>query len=181
MKKISYLPNIITVLRIVGTLTLIFLPPLSMMFYIVYTFCGVTDILDGFIARVTNTSSELGAKLDSIADLMFYATMLLKILPILIEKLPAGIWLVVAAIVILRLISYTIAAIKYHRFAAYHTYLNKVTNAVLFIVPYFIELPIFTAVCKFICIISGVSTLEELIMHLQAKEYSPRKTIFSKK
>ena len=181
MKKISFLPNIITLFRILGTILLIFSPPLSVMFYIVYTFCGVTDILDGLIARLTHSTSELGAKLDSIADLMFYAIMLIKVLHILIEKLPTAIWFVVALIIVLRLSSYIIAAIKYHRFAAYHTYLNKVTGAILFTVPYFIELPFFTAICKFICLLSGVSTLEELIMHITAKEYYPRKTIISKK
>ena len=84
-------------------------------------------------------------------------------------------------IVAVRLFSYVFAAIKYHRFAAYHTYLNKVTGAVLFVVPYFIELSVFPAFCKLICLISGVSTLEELIMHITAREYAPRKTIISKK
>lgn len=181
MKNISYVPNIITVFRIIGTVLLIFSPPLSMMFYIVYTFCGLTDILDGLIARLTHTTSEFGAKLDSVADMLFYAVMLLKILPILIEMLPTTIWYVVATIVVLRIVSYIFAAIKFHRFSSYHTYLNKVTGASLFVVPYLIKFSFFPLFCKVICLLSGISSLEEFIMHIKTKEYTPRKTLFTKK
>ena len=34
-------------------------------------FCGLTDVMDGIIARKTNTVSDFGAKLDTGADFIF--------------------------------------------------------------------------------------------------------------
>ena len=81
-------PNCITCVRIIGALVLLWLKPLSTEFLIVYSLCGVSDALDGFIARATNTTSKFGTILDSIADLVFYSVMLLKVFPTLWDILP---------------------------------------------------------------------------------------------
>jgi len=64
------LPNIITILRILLTpLFIIFiLKDLLIFALIVFTLAGISDGLDGFIARCYNQKSELGAHLDPIAD-----------------------------------------------------------------------------------------------------------------
>lgn len=63
-------PNLLTVLRIVLT-------PLFVVFYLdrqyglalgVFFVCGATDALDGFLARVLDQRSRLGAMLDPLAD-----------------------------------------------------------------------------------------------------------------
>ena len=72
-EKLLTPPNICTMLRIVGTVGLLLIRPLTLPFYLLYTFCGITDVLDGTIARATNSTSEFGARLDSISDLIFYA------------------------------------------------------------------------------------------------------------
>ena len=87
-EKLLTPPNICTMLRIVGTVGLLLIRPLTLPFYLLYTFCGITDVLDGTIARATNSTSEFGARLDSIADLIFYAVMIVKFFPILLEVLP---------------------------------------------------------------------------------------------
>lgn len=155
----------------VGTLILLFITPLSAVFFVIYTLTGVTDILDGFIARKCGLASDFGARLDSIADLLFYAVMLIKILPILISKLPAAIWYAVAAVVILRLAAYITAAVKYKRFASLHTYMNKLTGAVVFTVPYVICLPLASAICLIYCGIAAIASAEELLIHLCGKTY----------
>ena len=43
--------------------------PFSIKFFIIYTYCGISDMLDGTIARKTETSTELGSILDGLADL----------------------------------------------------------------------------------------------------------------
>ena len=75
--------NIITSLRIVATAIMIFMPTLSRRFFVAYTFAGITDVLDGFVASKTGTTSKFGSKLDSLADLFFYVSMMIKILPYL--------------------------------------------------------------------------------------------------
>lgn len=63
-------PNLITVIRILLTpLFVIFLQrDMFPMAILVFTTAGVSDGLDGFIARVFNQRTELGAYLDPIAD-----------------------------------------------------------------------------------------------------------------
>lgn len=130
------IPNIITTLRIIGSICLLFTSPFSKEFFIIYSLCGVSDALDGFIARKTNTASEFGAKLDSISDLVFYAVMLYIIFPVLWYELPSVIWYIVSFIVIIRLCAYTVSVIKYRGFAPLHTYLNKLTGFAVFVIPY---------------------------------------------
>lgn len=164
-------PNFITVTRIIGTICLLFLDAFSRPFYIVYTIAGLSDVLDGWLARRLKVSSELGAKLDSIADLLFYSVMAIKVLPILLQKLPAEIWIAVGIILVLRLCSYLVAAWKYKRFASLHTYMNKLTGAGVFLIPYTILLPIFIPFCAVLSVIAGIASGEELFIHIRNKEY----------
>lgn len=74
--------NLITCIRILCAAALAFLPVLSSSFYAVYLLAGISDMLDGFIARRTNTTSSLGARLDTLADFAFSAVCLLRLLPL---------------------------------------------------------------------------------------------------
>ena len=169
--KIQYLPNLITTFRIIGTAILLFLPILGPAFFVIYTLCGISDVLDGWIARSAHVTSELGARLDSIADMLFYAVMLLKIFPILFENLPIWIWYWVSAVLILRAAAYCAAAVKFHHFSSLHTYLNKLTGFLVFCVPYLIKTPVLTPCCIGVCAVALLAALEELLMHLCNKEY----------
>ena len=122
--------------------------------------------MDGFIARVTHTTSEFGTKLDSIADLVYYAVMLLKVFPILTQRLPMGIWVAVACIIIVRLTAYFVAAVKHKRFASLHTYFNKITGVAVFSVPYFISSRLVIVFSSAVCVIAGAASAEELVIHL---------------
>ncbi|MBO6080806.1 MAG: CDP-alcohol phosphatidyltransferase family protein, partial [Bacteroidales bacterium] len=74
--------NIVTSLRIVCSIALLFCPVFSPAFYALYLTAGVSDMVDGWIARRTHTASELGAKLDTIADIVFVIVCLVKLLPV---------------------------------------------------------------------------------------------------
>lgn len=165
------IPNIITLLRFLGTLCILFLTPLKLPYFAVYTATGITDLLDGLLARKLNSESALGARLDSIADLFFYTVSLVKLLPALIKILPWYIWIVVAGILVLRILSYIIAAAKFHRFAAHHTWLNKITGLFVFAVPYFLITPIAVLFCLLVCLIGVLSTVEDLYIHITSSEY----------
>lgn len=180
MKK-SYIPNLITCVRILGTIILLFVTPMSREFFVIYTIAGASDALDGFAARMLKASSEFGSKLDSIADLLFYAVMLLKIFPILWKTLPKAIWVVVAVILLIRICIYAFTAIKYKEFASVHTYMNKVTSALIFLVPYFITRSIGKVYCWLVCASALLAGIEELIMHIRNKEYSTKQKTLLKK
>ena len=77
------LANDITIIRILYSIALLFFPAFSVAFYVLYSTAGVSDILDGWVARRTHTASELGAKLDTIADIVFVVVCLVKLLPVL--------------------------------------------------------------------------------------------------
>ena len=167
------IPNIITSIRILGTLLMLFIEPLSTTFLVVYTIAGVSDALDGWAARTLKVSSDFGAKLDSISDLLFYIVMLVRIFPVMWVVLPKGIWVCVGSMVVLRIISYTTAAIKYHRLASLHTFMNKASGFSVFFVPYVINTAAATPVCTTVCVIAMFATLEELCIHLLMKKYNP--------
>ena len=164
-------PNCITALRIAGTVVLLFPAPLSAAFFLIYTLCGITDILDGWIARITHSTSELGARLDSIADLLFYAVTIIKLLPTLWKLLPIWIWYIVGGILLLRIASYITVAVKFHRFAAAHTRLNKISGAAVFLLPYFLIFPCATAYCVFLCAVTLVAAVHELTQNVVQREY----------
>lgn len=170
-RLVRSLPNIITSIRIFGTVGLLFIEPFSALFYAVYTASGVSDALDGWLARKLRVVSEFGSKLDSAADLAFYAVMIIRIFPVLWERLPRVIWIGVGAVVALRLISYGVAAVKYRSFASLHTLLNKVTGAAVFALPYVIRTSFATPFCWGLCALSGTGTIQELAMHIRGKEY----------
>ena len=65
----NQIANIITSCRIVSSIGMLFCPVLSARFWILYLFCGMTDMVDGTIARKTKAVSEFGARLDTVADI----------------------------------------------------------------------------------------------------------------
>lgn len=172
MKKNITIPNCITLSRILGAFILIFTPSFSLSFYVVYTICGFSDAVDGLIARAMKKETEFGAKLDSVADLIFNAVLLIKIFPFLWKNLPKTIWIAVTMIILIRLSAYLVACKKYRKFASIHTYANKLTGLSLYLVPYLAKLWT-VPVCSTVCVIAGFASLEELIIHSVSKEYNP--------
>lgn len=167
--RILTLPNVLTLLRIVGALCLIFLKPMLWAFLFVYLFCGITDILDGAIARATNSMSTFGKTLDSIADLLFYGVMLVKLLPYMCEILPKWIWLFIFSIILLRIVSYTLAFIKTGKFSAEHNVMNKISGFFVFLVPAFILFDgIFVYYAILVCIVTCVASIKELFIHIKS-------------
>lgn len=92
--------NIITGCRIVGSILLLYFPAFSPGFYALYLLCGFTDMIDGTIARKTNTVSEFGSKLDTVADVVFVGTCLFKLLPVL--QIPGWLWIWIAVIAMIK-------------------------------------------------------------------------------
>lgn len=120
--------NLITSCRILLSLLLLFFPALSPGFYGLYLAAGLTDMLDGFVARRTNSASALGVKLDSIADIIFLAVCLLKLLPV-------WLWVWLGLIALLRLVNVVSGFVCRKKLVLLHTGANKLTGALLFLLP----------------------------------------------
>lgn len=133
--------NIITALRIVFSILLLFCSPLSVEFYVLYIAAGLSDIFDGIAARKTKTESEFGARFDTVSDLMFFSVCLVKLVPILAFKVWMYILIIIVAII--KIISVLSGYVMFKRFVAVHTVMNKVTGILLFALPFavrFVEL-----------------------------------------
>ena len=123
--------NGITVSRILFSLAMILFPPSSVPFAVLYVLCGLTDVLDGFLARKLHTESTTGERLDSIADLFFAGVYAVKILPFL--NIPLWMW--VAVIGAVKITSILIASTKAHRLLIEHSFGNKLTGLLLYLLP----------------------------------------------
>ena len=165
--KRKYIPNILTALRMLGALVLLLTKPLTLPFYLLHGFCGLTDALDGAFARALHASSRLGAQLDSIADLMFYSAMMGKLMPVLWARMPVSVWWIVGAAVVIRLCAYGVAAVKEHRFSALHTVPNKITGLMVFLIPFILALPAAVPLCHGVAVMALISSSHELWLHIR--------------
>ena len=127
----TQLPNIITLLRIAGPLGLLLCDATSVVFWIIYGLCGISDIADGWLARKLKCVTKKGALLDSLADICFVACCAWKLLPIL--ELPQWLWLWAGVIVAIKVVNQLSALVMYGRCCFPHTTANKATGFLLFI------------------------------------------------
>ena len=131
--------NTITLFRIAAGIVLLFCPVFSSAFYAVYIAAGLSDVLDGSVARITDTVSEYGARLDAIADFIFVVVCLIKYLPVLSLSAWLYIWIgIIALIKVMNIISGFAVRKKY---VAVHSVMNKATGALLFLLP--LSIPVF--------------------------------------
>ncbi|WP_298841855.1 CDP-alcohol phosphatidyltransferase family protein [Clostridium sp.] len=167
------IPNYISFSRIFFSLVLILVIPLSLAFFVIYIICGLSDIMDGFIARKTLTISTLGAKLDSIADMIMIGVLLFILYPIINPSTKIINWVI--SIAILRLTSMAIALKKYKTFASLHTYGNKITGIVLFIFPLMLPYIHTTILLYILCAVASISAIEELFIQLTSSQLNLNK------
>ena len=151
--------NALTISRIILSVALLALPALSPIFLAVYALAGTTDMLDGFLARRAGTVSELGAKLDSIADLVLVVVCLMKILPAI--DVPMWLWVWVAAIVFVKVANMLSGFVVEKRLVMPHTTANKVAGFVVFLVPFAIPFVGITAPAIIACAIATFAAVQE--------------------
>ena len=125
------LPNIITAFRFLGALGLLFFDVKATAFWVIYFACGVSDMLDGYLARKLHCESKTGALLDSLADLVFVVCCCYKLMPLLV--LPKWLWIWAGAIVAIKIINQISALVMYKKCCFPHTIANKVTGVLLFV------------------------------------------------
>lgn len=125
--------NAITIFRMAAGIVLLFCPVFSPAFYAFYITAGLSDMLDGFAARKTDTVSKLGAKLDTIADFVLVAVCMIKLLPVL--RIPAWLYIWIGIIAFIKVVNIISGFAVQKRFVAVHSLMNKATGALLFLLP----------------------------------------------
>ena len=157
--KILHLANLLTLSRIVVSAALLFCQPFGSLFWIFYAWCGLSDMLDGPIARKSKRVSRTGAILDSIADFIFVVVCCIKILPEIAVPTWLGVWIGIIAVI--KLINVISGFIRHHRLVMPHTIANKLTGGLLFTLPVviqFVSLSIPTAV---VCAVATFAAVQE--------------------
>lgn len=130
--------NVITASRIILSIVMIFMIPESWPFMIMYILCGLTDVLDGFAARKMQTASTFGERLDSIADIVFAVMYAVRVLPLL--GLTAKTWTAIIIIAVIKVFSIIFRYVRRHDLSIPHSWGNKITGLLIFILPLSIEL-----------------------------------------
>ncbi len=125
--------NMITCIRMICSIVLVFCPAFSASFYMLYVLAGVADMLDGIVARHFKTVSDFGSKLDTVADFIFCLVCFIKIILVLKFERWMFIWIFVIALI--KLINLISAYVVQKKFVACHSNLNKLTGALLFCLP----------------------------------------------
>ena len=125
--------NVITGIRIVCALVLIFCPTFSTRFYVLYIVGGISDVLDGAVARHFGRETKLGAQLDTLADVVFTAVVLIKVVRAVYVPTWLIIWIVCIAVI--KCVNVVSGFVIHKRFVSEHTVMNKICGALLFAIP----------------------------------------------
>ena len=155
----KHIANILTGCRIFGSILLLFFPAFSIEFYITYLMCGFSDMIDGTIARKTNSTSRFGSQLDTIADLVFAAASLFKLLPAI--PIPGWLWIWGGVIAVIKISNLIWGYVSKKLFISLHTIMNKVTGLLLFLLPLTISFVKLKYIAIAVCSIATLSAIQE--------------------
>ena len=127
----KHLPNAISALRFLGAVCVLFFGVESCAFWVIYFVCGLSDMADGYLARILGCESKTGAMLDSLADLAFVICCCFKLFPAL--AFPKWLWIWGGVIVATKIINQISALVMYKKCIFPHTIANKVTGVLFFV------------------------------------------------
>ena len=156
---IKNVANILTGFRILGSILLLFFPVFSEAFYSIYLLCGFSDMIDGTIARKTNSTSEFGDKIDTAADFAFVTVSLIKMLPTI--NIPHWLWIWGVVIAIIKIGNIIWGYVSKKQFISQHTIMNKVTGLLLFLFPLTVSFVELKHSSIAVCSIATFSAIQE--------------------
>lgn len=172
MKK--QLANGLTGLRMVGSLALLALRADSGAFWAVYVLCGLSDLLDGPLARLTHSESAFGARLDTAADLLFALVCFGKLLPRLALPLPIWVWF--GAIAFIKLCNLAVGLMRERKIPAVHSRLNQLTGGLLFLYPLTLRFCAPSYGAAALCAIASAAAVQESHM-LFGRNFSAQRRV----
>lgn len=155
----KHIANILTGCRILGSILLLFFPAFSVVFYITYLFCGFSDMIDGTIARKTNSTSRFGSQLDTVADLVFVVVSLMRLLPAI--HIPQWLWIWGGVIAVIKISNIIWGFGSKKQFISLHTMMNKITGFLLFLLPLTISFVELKYMGIIVCSIATFSAIQE--------------------
>ena len=151
--------DLITGFRILCAFALLFCQPFSPPFILLYLIAGITDMIDGAVARMTATTSEFGSKLDTAADFVFVAVCLWKLLPRL--AVPLWLWVWIVLIALIKMINIIFGYVIQKKYVACHTVMNKVTGVLLFMLPLTLPVVELKYSAPLVCTVATFAAIQE--------------------
>ena len=167
MKK--HIANIITGSRIVCSLPLLLIPLTSSWFYALYLLCGFSDMIDGTVARKTNSATQFGARLDTVSDFVFMTVALIKFLPHL--HIPIWLWIWIGIIAMIKFGNVAWGFVRTKKLIFPHTVLNKITGLLLFLLPVTISFVDLTYTLPIVCALATVAAIHEVYDRYSEKKH----------
>lgn len=126
--RLMNLPNAITLIRVV--LIPFFVNLMIYEFYrsalLVFVIASLTDALDGMVARLTNSRTDLGAFLDPMADKLLIVTSFITLA--ILEKVPVWLVIIVVSRDIILTLGSMVIYLTGHGLAIRPSVLGKVTT-----------------------------------------------------
>ena len=130
-----------------------------MWFYVFYLAAGFTDMVDGMVARKTDTVSEFGSNLDTFADFIFVFVCLIKFVPLI--NFPLWVYMWVIIILFIKLGTIVLGYFTKKRFVSIHTFMNKLTGLFLFIWPLTWDIVELKYSVIVVCVIATFAAIQE--------------------
>ena len=116
-------------------------------------------MIDGWVARKTNTVSEFGAKLDTVADFVFVVVCLVKLLPIM--DFPSWLYIWIGVIALIKIINIVSGYVIQKQFVTIHSLMNKVTGLLLFILPLTLSFINLRYSAVMVCLVATFAAIQE--------------------
>ena len=151
--------NTITLFRMAAAFVLLFCPVFSPAFYVVYIAAGLSDMLDGFVARKTDTVSILGARLDAMADFVLVVVCLIKLLPTL--RISAWLYGWIGMIALIKVVNIISGFAVQKKLVAVHSVMNKAAGALLFLLPLTIPVLLLKYSAIVVCAVVTFAAIQE--------------------
>ena len=151
--------NIITGIRIALSVALLFCPAFSPAFLMLYIAAGASDMIDGAVARKTGTVSEFGSRLDTIADIVFVAVCLIKVIPVL--DVPVWLYIWITIIAFIKVANIAVGYIRQKEFISVHSLMNKMTGGLLFVFPLTLVYMDLRYSATVVCMVATVAAIQE--------------------
>ncbi len=122
------LPNVLTLIRVllIPLFVILIINKLFSWAIVTFAVAGVTDAVDGLIARVTHQRTELGAYLDPIADKLLLSSAFITLA--IIERIPSWLTVIVITRDVIILIGFLMFFLTNHRPTMGPSLLSKVTT-----------------------------------------------------
>ena len=171
----KHVANILTFSRIIlAIILLLFFKKISVLFIIIFSVAELTDVVDGTIARKTNSCSQRGAVLDSIADLILDASIIKMVFAHKIMSKELTIWL--SFCLIIGALSPIISFIKHKKVFFIHSIPCKAFVLVLWVIPFAIHFGFINIYIIFSLTLLTFCMLEITLMSIFLKEPNPNAT-----